>query len=84
MLLWYLPAPCANMVTMVLPTPSSEIMPKHDEDMGGTGEKNIGEQLGLVSIYSTQQPIKTHGKRTRPSDACRIFVNKIKSMLISL
>jgi hypothetical protein len=81
------------MVTMVLPTPSSEIMPKHDENMGGTGEKNIGEQLGLVRIYSTQQPIKTHDnslqnspfwKRTRPSDACRIFVNKIKSMLISL
>ncbi len=66
----------ANMMTMVLPTPSSEIMPKHDEDMGGTGEKNIGGQLGLVRIYSTQQPNKTHNnslqnspfrKQARPS-----------------
>jgi hypothetical protein len=48
------------MVTMVLPTPSSEIMPKHDEDMGGTGEKYIGGQLELVRIYSTQRPNKKH------------------------
>jgi hypothetical protein len=66
------------MVTMVLPTPSSEIMPKHDEDMGGTGEKNIGGQLGLVRIYLTQWPYKTHDnslqnspfwKQARPSAA---------------
>jgi hypothetical protein len=67
------------MVTMVLPTPSSEIIPKHDEDMGGTSEKNIGGQLGLVRIYSTQQPNKTHDnslvqnspfrKQARPSAA---------------
>jgi hypothetical protein len=66
------------MVTMVLPTPSSEIMPKHDEDMGGTGEKNIGGQLGSVRIYSTQRPNKTHDnslqnspfrKQARPSAA---------------
>ena len=42
------------------PPPSSEIMPKHDEDMGGIGEKNIGGQLGLVRIYLTQRTIKTH------------------------
>jgi hypothetical protein len=48
------------MVTMALPPPSSEIMPKHDEDMGGIGGKNIDGQLGLVRIYSTQRPIKTH------------------------
>jgi hypothetical protein len=35
-------------------------MPKHDEDIGGTGEKNIGGQLGLVHIYSMQRPNKTH------------------------
>jgi hypothetical protein len=66
------------MVTMVLPAPSSKIMPKHDEDMGGTGEKNIGRQLGLVRIYSTQWPNKTHDnsfqnspfrKKARPSAA---------------
>jgi hypothetical protein len=33
-------------------------MPKHDEDMGGIGEKNIGGQLGLALIYSTQRPNK--------------------------
>jgi len=63
------------MVTMVLPTPLLEIMPKHDEEMGGTGEKNIGGQLGLVCIYSMQRPNKTHDnslqnspfrKRARP------------------
>ncbi len=73
------------MVTMVLPTPSSEITPKHDEDMGGTGEKNIGGQLGLVRIYSTQRPNKTldnslqnspFWKQARPSVAWRIIVNK--------
>ena len=35
----------------------SEIMPKHDEDGGDIG-KNIGGQLGLVCIDSTQRPIK--------------------------
>ena len=35
-------------------------MPKHDEDMGGTDEKNTGGQLGLVRIYSMQRPNKTH------------------------
>ena len=79
------------MVTMVLPTPSSKIMPKHDEDMGGTGEKNIGEQLGLVRIYLTQRPIKRHNnslqnspfrKRAHPSAAFRIIVYKKKNMLI--
>jgi len=53
-------------------------MLKHDEDMGGTGEKNIGGQLGLVRIYSTQRPNKTHDnslqnspfwKQVRPSAA---------------
>jgi hypothetical protein len=53
-------------------------MPKHDEDMGGTGKKNIGGQLGLVRIYSMQRPNKTHDnslqnspflKRARPSAA---------------
>jgi len=53
-------------------------MPKHDEDMGGTGEKNTGGQLGLVRIYSTQWPNKTHDnslqnspfrKQARPSAA---------------
>jgi hypothetical protein len=66
------------MVTMVLPTPSSEIMPKHDEDMGGTGKNNIGGQLGLVRIYLTQRPNNTHDnslqnspfwKQARPSAA---------------
>jgi len=66
------------MVTMVLPTTLSKIMPKHDEDMGGTGEKNNGGQLGLVCIYSTQRPNKTHNnslqnslfrKQARPSAA---------------
>jgi len=45
------------MVTMVLPPSLVRNHAKHDEDMGGIGEKNIGEQLGLVRIYSTQQPI---------------------------
>jgi hypothetical protein len=53
----------------------------------------MGGQLGLVRIYSTQQAIKTldnslqnspFWKRARPSAACRIIVNKIKNMLISL
>jgi hypothetical protein len=53
-------------------------MPKHDEDMGGTGEKNISGQLGLVRIYSMQLPNKTHDnslqnspfwKQARPSAA---------------
>ena len=57
------------------------------------GQKNICRQLGLVRIYSTQRPIKTHDnslqnipfrKRASPSAACRIIVNKIKNMLISL
>jgi hypothetical protein len=33
-------------------------MPKHDEDGGDIGEKNIGGQLGLVRVDSTQRPIK--------------------------
>jgi hypothetical protein len=36
---------------MTMAPPQSEIMPKHDEDMGGISQKNIGGQLGLVSIY---------------------------------
>jgi hypothetical protein len=53
-------------------------MPKHDEDMGGTGEKNIGGQLGLVRIYSMQRQNKKHDnslknspfrKQARPSAA---------------
>ena len=40
--------------------PLSKIMPKHDEDMGGISKNNIGGQLGLVRIYSTQRLIKTH------------------------
>ena len=42
------------------PPPSSEIMPKHDEDMGGISKKNVGRQLGLVRIYLTQRSIKIH------------------------
>jgi len=38
----------------------SEIMPKHDEDGGDIGEKNIGGQLGLVRVDSTQRPIKNY------------------------
>jgi hypothetical protein len=34
------------MVTMVLPTPLSEIMPKHDKDMGGTGKKQLVDSWG--------------------------------------
>jgi hypothetical protein len=33
------------MVTMALPPPS-EIMPKHDKDMGGIGEKNSTDSRG--------------------------------------
>jgi hypothetical protein len=70
------------MVTMVHPPPLSKIMQKHDEDMGGIGETNIGGQLGLARIYSTQQPIKRHDnslqnssfwKRAHPSAALRII-----------
>ncbi len=39
------------MATMVLPPSLFEIMQKHDEDMGGIGEKNVGGQLGLARIY---------------------------------
>ncbi len=35
-------------------------MPKHDEYKGDIGEKNIGGQLGLVRINSTQRLIKKH------------------------
>jgi hypothetical protein len=58
-------------------------MQKHDEDMKGIGEKNIGRQLGLALIYSTQQPIKRHNnslqnspfwKQAHPSAAFRIIV----------
>ena len=38
----------------------SEIMPKHDKDGGDISENNIGEQLGLVRIDSTQRPIKNY------------------------
>jgi hypothetical protein len=34
------------MVTMVLPLPLSKIMPKHDEDMGGIGEKILADSWG--------------------------------------
>jgi hypothetical protein len=37
-----------------------KIMPKHGEDGGDIGEINIGGQLGLVRIDSTQRPIKKH------------------------
>jgi hypothetical protein len=37
------------MVTMA-PPPLSEIMPKHDDDLGGIGKKKIGGQMGLVRI----------------------------------
>ena len=56
---------------------------KHDEDMGVIGEKNIGGELGLARIYSTQRPIKKHDnslqnspfwKRGHPSAAFRIIV----------
>jgi hypothetical protein len=76
-------APRANMVTMVLPPSLFKIMRKHDEDMWGNGKKNVGGQLGLASIYSTQRPIKRHDnslqnspfrKRARLSAAFRIIV----------
>jgi hypothetical protein len=35
-------------------------MPKHDEDGGDIDEKNIGGQLGLVRVDSTQRPKKVH------------------------
>ena len=57
---YYLPRSSRKHGDHGAPHLSSKIMPKHDEDMGGTGEKNIGGQLGLVRIYSTQRPIKTH------------------------
>ncbi len=53
-------APLGNIVTMAPPPLLSKIMPKHDEDEGDIGERNIGGQLGLVRIDSTQQPIKKH------------------------
>jgi len=71
------------MVTMVLPPSLFEIIRKHDEDMGGIGEKNVGGQLGLASIYSTQRPIKRHDNSLQnssfrnqapPSAAFRIIV----------
>ena len=52
-------ASLANMVTMARPPPLSEIMPKHDEDMDGIGEKYFGGQLGLVRVDSTHQPINS-------------------------
>ena len=42
------------MVTMA-PPPLPKIMPKHDEDLGGIGEKTIVGQPGLVHIDSTQR-----------------------------
>jgi hypothetical protein len=30
-------------------------MPKHDEDLGGIGKKNIGGQMGLVRIDSRNE-----------------------------
>ena len=71
------------MVTMVLPPPSSKIMQNMMRTWGGIGEKNIGRQLGLARIYSTQRPIKRHDnslqnspfwKRAHPSVAFRIIV----------
>jgi hypothetical protein len=71
------------MVTMVLPPSLVRNHAKHDEDMGGIGEKNIGGQLGLARIYSTQWPIKKHDnslqnspfwKQAHPSAAFRIVV----------
>jgi hypothetical protein len=38
----------------------SEIVPKHDEDGGDIGKKNIGGQLGLVRIDSTKRLIKNY------------------------
>ena len=55
-----LPAPLGNMVTMAPPPLLSKIMPKHDKDGGDISEKNIGGQLGLVGVDSTQRPIKKH------------------------
>ncbi len=45
---------------MAPPPLLSKIMPKHDEDKGDIGEKNIDGQLGLVRIDSTQRLIKKH------------------------
>jgi hypothetical protein len=46
------------MVTMVLPTPSSKIMPKHDEDMGGTGKKKMADSWGQCASIRHNGQIK--------------------------
>ncbi len=59
----------------------SEIMPKHDENGGNIGGKNIGGQLGLVCIDSDATADKKAHifcQRARRSAAYRIIVIKIK------
>ena len=55
----------------------SEIMPKHDEDGGDIGEKNIGGQLGLVRVDLTKK--HTFCQHVLWSAAYRIIVNKIEN-----
>ena len=68
-------------------------MPKHDEDMGNIGKKNIVVQLGLVRVELTQRKIKKHlcslKKHTFCQCACwsaarRTSGYKIKNGSISL
>jgi hypothetical protein len=71
------------MTTMVPPPPpAAEKMPKHDEGMGGISKTNIGGELGLVRIYSTQRPIETRDNslQNSPFWACRIKENKIEKL----
>jgi hypothetical protein len=50
----------ANSIMTMVPPPSSKIMPKHYENSGGIGKKNIHVELGSVHVDSMQQTIKTH------------------------
>ncbi len=67
-------------------------MPKHDEDGGDIGEKNIGGQLGLVRVDLTQRPIKITciNIKNIPFASVRAdqrpteIVNKIENELVSL
>jgi hypothetical protein len=54
-------------------------MPKHDEEGGNIGKKQICGQLRLVRVDLTQRPIN----RACCSRAYRIIVNKIKGQFVS-
>ena len=61
------------------PSLLSKFMPKHDEEGGDIGEKQICGQLRLVRVDLTQRPIN----RACCSMAYRIIVNKIKEQFVS-